>query len=77
MKDIDVSAIDMDKVYDALETKFKTIYAEDYVGLEKGGVVFTKLTDGRYIFYCDVSANVKDGNGEIIKDTCYFAITID
>ena len=77
MKDIDVSAIDMDKVYDALETKFKTIYADDYVGFEKGGVVLTKLNDGSYIFNCDVSANVKDGNGEIIKDTCYFAITIN
>ena len=77
MKDIDVSAIDMDKVYDALETKFKTIYADDYVGFEKGGVVLTKLNDGSYIFDCSIDAIVKDGNGKAVKDTCFFAVTID
>ena len=77
MKDIDVSAIDMDKLYDAIEIKAKKIYGDAYVGFEREGAVLKKLTDGSYIFDYSQHINVKNNNGEVTKDRCFLTITMD
>ncbi|MBQ9746412.1 MAG: hypothetical protein IJW21_06275 [Clostridia bacterium] len=77
MKDADVSGIDMNKFYDAIDAKFKTIYGDAYVGCEKKGGVYTKLRDGSYIMEYSPRANVKTEEGEIVKDRCFFVITLD
>ena len=77
MKDVDISEINMDKMYGEVEAKLKSIYADAYVGFDKEGAVLTKLTDGSYVFNYGVKANVKNKSGNIIKDTCYLTVTID
>lgn len=77
MKDVDVSGIDMDKFYAAVETKLKAIYADAYVGFDKNGAVLTKLTDGSYVFDYAVDATVKNDKGEVILDRCYLTVLID
>ena len=77
MKNIDISSIDMNKLYDTIELKLKNIYADAYVGFNKSGAVLTKLTDGSYVFDCSIYANVKNKSGNIVKDRCILTATID
>ncbi|MBQ8447567.1 MAG: hypothetical protein IJX27_01390 [Clostridia bacterium] len=77
MKNVDLSNINMDKFYAAIEAKFKTIYGNDYAGFEKDGAVYTKLRNGTYIFDCKIYADVKDAEGKIVKDSCFFTVTMD
>ena len=77
MKNIDLSNINMDKFYAAIEAKFKTIYGNDYAGFEKDGAIYTKLRNGTYIFDCKIYADVKDAEGKIVKDSCFFTVTMD
>ena len=77
MKNVDVSHIDMDKFYDAVDAKFKTIYGNDYVGFEREGGIYTRLRNGSYVFRYDPCVNVKNKNGEIIDDKCFFYITME
>ena len=77
MKNLDLSDINMDKFYAAIEAKFKTIYGNDYAGFEKDGAVYTKLRNGTYIFDCNIYADVKDAEGKIVKDSCFFTVTMD
>ena len=64
-------------VYAAIEAKFKTIYGNDYAGFEKDGAIYTKLRNGTYIFDCKIYADVKDAEGKIVKDSCFFTVTMD
>ena len=77
MKDVDVSNIDMNKLYDAAESKVKKIYGDAYVGFERKGAVLTKLTNGSYVFEYRPDVNVKDGNGKLTQDRCILTITMD
>ena len=77
MKHIDVSDIDMDKLYNAIESKLKNIYKDAYVGFKKSGAVYTKLTNGKFIFDCTICVDVKSTDGRIVKDYCYFVVMID
>ena len=77
MKDVDISEINMDKLYGEVEAKLKSIYADAYVGFNKEGAVLTKLTDGSYVFNCSIYANVKNKSGKIVKDRCILTATID
>ena len=76
MKNVDVSGINMDKFYSAVETKLKTIYADAYVDFDKNGAVLTKLTDGSYIFDYGVDARVINEKGEAVTDRCYLTIPV-
>ena len=76
MKNVDVSEIDMDKFYSAVETKLKAIYADAYAGFDKNGPVLTKLTDGSYVFDYKVDVTVKNDKGNNIYDKCEFTITL-
>ena len=76
MKDVDVSELDMDKFYSAVETKLKKIYGDAYVGFDKEGAVFTKLTDGSYVFDYGVDVNVTNDKGEGVLDRCYLTVAI-
>ena len=76
MKDVDVSGIDTDKLYAAVETKLKAIYADAYVNFDKNGAVLTKLTDGSYVFDYHVNVSVKNDKGENILDGCYLTVTM-
>lgn len=76
MKDVDVSELDMDKFYSAVETKLKKIYGDAYVGFDKEGAVFTKLADGSYVFDYGVDVNVTNDKGEGVLDRCYLTVAI-
>jgi hypothetical protein len=77
MKDVDVSEIDMEKFYAAIEKKLKAIYADAYVDFERSGAVLTKLTDGSYVFDYKVDVTVKNDKGEVILDRCSLTILMD
>jgi hypothetical protein len=77
MKDVDVSEIDMDKFYAAIEKKLKAIYADAYVNFDKNRAVLTKLTDGSYVFDYAVNVTVKNEKGVTIPDVCYLTILMD
>jgi hypothetical protein len=77
MKNVDVSEIDMDKFYSAVETKLKAIYADAYVDFDKKGAVLTKLTNGSYVFDYKVNTTVKNDKGEVILDRCSLTILMD
>ena len=77
MKNVDVSEIDMDKFYSAVETKLKAIYADAYVDFERSGAVLTKRTDGSYFFDYKADVTVKNDKGENIVDGCYLTILMD
>ena len=76
MKDVDVSELDMDKFYSAVETKLKKIYGDAYVDFDKEGAVLTKLTDGSYVFDYGVDVNVTNDKGEGVLDRCYLTVAI-
>ena len=77
MKDVDVSEINMDKLYEAVEAKLNAIYADAYIGFDKKGAVLTKLTDGSYVFDYGVATNVKNDSGKTVVDTCYLTIRME
>ena len=78
MKDVDVSRIDMEKFYNAVEVKLKKIYGDAYVDFDRNGAVLTKMADGSYIFDYKLNVDVTDNKtGDAVQDTCYLAITID
>ena len=76
MKDVDVSEIDMDKFYAAVEAKLKAIYADAYISFDKKGAVYTKLTDGSYVFDYHVEVTVH-GPAGIMHDGCCLTILMD
>ena len=77
MKNVDVSDINMDKFYSAIEKKLKSIYADAYVDFDKNGAMLTKLVDGSYVFDYKVNVTVKNDNGDNIADRCDFTITFE
>jgi hypothetical protein len=77
MKNIDVSEVDMSKLYDTIEAKIKTIYGDAYVSFEKNGVLLKKLTNGDYVFEYSKNAIVKNQKGEIVGDRCILTILMD
>jgi hypothetical protein len=77
MKDVDVSGIDMEKFYAAVEVKLKKIYGDAYIGFEREGAEFTKLFDGSYVFDYRPDVDVKDDTGTVVKDLCLMIITMD
>ena len=76
MRDVDIPEIDMDKFYSAVEAKLKAIYADAYISFDKKGAVYTKLTDGSYVFDYQVEVTVH-GPAGIMHDGCYLTILMD
>ena len=77
MKDVDASHIEIEKFYDAIETKIKTIYDDNYIGYDRKGVVYTKLANGEYILEYNPYVDVKNKEGDIVKDRCFFTVIIN
>ena len=77
MKNVNVSHIEMEKFYGAIETKIKNIYGDNYVGAELKGGVYTKLANGEYVFEYSPYVDVKNKEGYIVKDRCFFTVIIN
>jgi hypothetical protein len=77
MKNIDVSEVDMDKMFDVVDKKLQTIYEDAYIGFDKNGPILTKLADGTYIFHFEVEVDVINDENKQVKDTCFLTIFMD
>ena len=77
MKNVDLSRINVDKLYSAMEEKFKAIYSDAYVSFERKGIVYTKLTDGTYVFNCATYANVMNNKEKLVSDKCYLTVVMN
>jgi hypothetical protein len=78
MKNVDLSAIDIEKFYSVIETKLNNIYGEYLISYDKNGIRFKKMLNGEYIFEYNVKVELKNPvTNKAVKDSCLLAITID
>jgi len=79
MDNLDVSAINMDTINEAIDAKVNYIYKNNVDLLcKERTVILTKLADGSYIFDCEVKVEGKASEYlEWDTDTCYLVVTID
>jgi hypothetical protein len=77
MKDLDMSAINMDDVNKVISDKLSTMYKEyETDSFSPKNIMLAKLADGNYIFVYKLDVNViKDGKS--YTDYCEFVVEIN